>query len=58
LKLLSADQIYELETRTLPDMYAQLRPNLVALVDAFDFHDHELGKSVIGLNNLTIISIK
>ncbi|CAF1253259.1 unnamed protein product [Rotaria sordida] len=41
-KLLSADQIYELETRTLPDMYSQLRPNLVALVDAFDFHDHEL----------------
>ncbi|CAF3813134.1 unnamed protein product [Rotaria sordida] len=23
-------------------MYTRLRPNLVALVDAFDFHDHEL----------------
>jgi hypothetical protein len=44
LKLLSADQIYELETRTLPDMYARLRPNLVTLVDAFDFHDFELSE--------------
>ncbi|CAF1385836.1 unnamed protein product, partial [Rotaria sordida] len=42
LKLLSADQIYEYESRFLPDMYTRLRPNLVALVDAFDFHDHEL----------------
>ncbi|CAF3578845.1 unnamed protein product [Adineta steineri] len=42
LKLLSADQIYELETHTLPDMYTRLRPNLVALVDAFDLHDFEL----------------
>jgi hypothetical protein len=44
LKLLSADKIYELETRVLPDMYTRLRPNLVALVDAFDFHDNELGE--------------
>ncbi|CAF4289872.1 unnamed protein product [Adineta steineri] len=42
LKLLSADQIYELETHVLPDMYTRLRPNLVALVDAFDLHDFEL----------------
>ncbi|CAF1500184.1 unnamed protein product [Adineta ricciae] len=42
LKLLSADQIYELESRVLPDLYIQLRPNLVTLVDAFDFHDFEL----------------
>ena len=26
-------------------MYARLRPNLVTLVDAFDFHDNELSKS-------------
>ncbi|UJR20018.1 hypothetical protein I4U23_023152 [Adineta vaga] len=42
LRLLPADQIYDLETRILPDLYAQLRPNLVTLVDAFDFHDFEL----------------
>jgi len=42
LKLLTADQIYQLETYTLPDMYARLRPNLVPLVDAFSFHDNEL----------------
>lgn len=36
--------MYKLETGTLPDLYARLRPNLVALVDAFDFHDHELGE--------------
>jgi hypothetical protein len=44
---LSANQIYELETRTLPEMYAHLRPNLVALVDAFDFHDFELSEANI-----------
>ncbi|CAF5067583.1 unnamed protein product [Rotaria sp. Silwood1] len=38
LKLLTAEQVYQLETSTLPDMYARLRPNLVTLVDAFDFH--------------------
>ncbi|CAF0733727.1 unnamed protein product [Adineta steineri] len=42
LKLLSPDQIYDLETRVLPDIYTRLRPNLVALVDAFDFHDNEI----------------
>ncbi|CAF0812925.1 unnamed protein product [Adineta steineri] len=42
LKLLTADQIYQLETFNLPDMYARLRPNLISLVDAFDFHDNEL----------------
>ncbi|CAF2817046.1 unnamed protein product [Rotaria sp. Silwood2] len=42
LKLLTAEQIYQLETYTLPDMYARLRPNLVTLVDAFEFHDNEL----------------
>ncbi len=42
--MLSADQIYEIETHVLPDLYTRLRPNLVALVDAFDFHDYELGK--------------
>ncbi len=44
LKLLTSDQIYQLETYSLPDMYARLRPNLVALVDAFEFHDNELSK--------------
>jgi len=42
LNLLTSDQIYQLETSVLLDMYARLRPNLVALVDAFDFHDNEL----------------
>ncbi|CAF0966451.1 unnamed protein product, partial [Rotaria sordida] len=42
LKLLTAEQIYQLETYTLPDLYTRLRPNLVALVDTFDFHDNEL----------------
>ncbi|CAF3403868.1 unnamed protein product [Rotaria sp. Silwood1] len=42
LKLLTAEQVYQLETSTLPDMYARLRPNLVTLVDAFDFHNNEL----------------
>jgi hypothetical protein len=28
-------------------MYAHLRPNLVALVDAFDFHDFELSEANI-----------
>ncbi|CAF4414402.1 unnamed protein product, partial [Adineta steineri] len=42
LKLLSPDQIYDLETHVLPDIYTRLRPNLVALVDAFDFHDNEI----------------
>nr|BAK02006.1 predicted protein [Hordeum vulgare subsp. vulgare] len=42
LNLLTAEQIYELENRLLPDLYTRLRPNLVPLVDAFDFHDVEL----------------
>jgi acyl-CoA oxidase len=42
LKLLTSDQIYQLETYSLPDMYTRLRPNLVTLVDTFDFHDNEL----------------
>lgn len=42
LNLLTSDQIYQLEATILPDMYARLRPNLVALVDAFEFHDEEL----------------
>ncbi|UJR27411.1 hypothetical protein I4U23_008701 [Adineta vaga] len=42
LKLLTPDQVYQLEINSLPDMYARLRPNLIALVDAFDFHDNEL----------------
>ncbi|UJR20063.1 hypothetical protein I4U23_023196 [Adineta vaga] len=41
-KLLTIEQIHELEIRLLPDLYARLRPNLVSLVDAFDFHDVEL----------------
>ncbi len=58
LKLLSADQIYELETHVLPDLYTRLRPNLVALVDAFDFHDHELSKSDIVSCNWKNLSIE
>jgi hypothetical protein len=27
-------------------MYTRLRPNLVTLVDTFDFHDNELGKNL------------
>ncbi|CAM4852807.1 unnamed protein product [Rotaria socialis] len=42
LKLLTAEQVYQLETYSLPDMYNRLRPNLVTLVDGFDFHDNEL----------------
>jgi hypothetical protein len=41
MKLLSVEQIHELGTYVLPTLYAQLRPNLVALVDAFDLHDFE-----------------
>ncbi|CAF4741856.1 unnamed protein product, partial [Rotaria magnacalcarata] len=40
--LLTAEQVYQLETYSLPDMYNRLRPNLVTLVDGFDFHDNEL----------------
>ncbi len=47
LKLLTSDQIYHLENTNLPDMYTRLRPNLIALVDAFDFHDNELSKKYL-----------
>lgn len=46
LKLLTPDQIYQFETKNLPDLYARLRPNLVSIVDAFDFHDNELSKYI------------
>ncbi|CAF4091082.1 unnamed protein product [Rotaria magnacalcarata] len=41
-KLVPSEQVYQLETYSLPDMYNRLRPNLVTLVDGFDFHDNEL----------------
>lgn len=44
--LLTVPQVLQISVR-IKELLLQLRPNAVALVDAFDFHDQKL-KSVLG----------